>query len=431
MDECGEHDERGLLQKVVAPHNMRSAAEQVVRNKGAPGIDGMAVDELLPYLKKHYHELVGRILNDGYRASPVRRVEIPKPDGGKRLLGIPTVIDRMVQQAIAQVLAPVFEPVFSDHSYGFRPGRSAHDAVRKAYGYYEEGYRHVVDIDMAKYFDTINHDKLMNMLREHVDDKGLCRLIFRFLRSGVMKDGICSPTPQGAPQGGPLSPILSNIYLTKFDRLLEGRGLRFVRYADDCNIYVKSPRAAERVMASCSRFLEGTLKLKVNREKSQVGSPLKLKFLGFALYDVRGKSGIRIHEKSEKRFRDKVRDITKRNRGRSVESIFRSLKKYVVGWMGYYRLAALTSKAEKLDGWIRMRMRMYIWKQWKLVRTRCRNLRALGIDRERAWMWANSRKGYCRIAHSQVLSRSLTNAYLVKLGFVSLTELYKKARFSV
>jgi group II intron reverse transcriptase/maturase len=414
-----------MMQKVLSPSNLLSAAHHVYRNKGAPGIDEMTVDELLPYLRVHQNELVGQIGVGSYKPLPVLRVEIPKPDGGIRLLGIPTVQDRMIQQAIAQVLVPIFEPVFSDHSFGFRPGRSAQDAVREAKGYFDEGYAHVVDIDLAKYFDTICHDKLMSMLRETVDDD-VCRLIRKYLKSGVMIGGLYSPTKEGAPQGGPLSPLLSNIYLTEFDKSLEEKGLKFVRYADDCNVYLRSRRAAERVMQSSTRFLEGVLKLKVNQAKSKVGSPTKLKFLGFSLWKIGERSGVRIHEKSLKRFKDTVRDITTRNRGRSVEYVFEELKRYTVGWMGYYKLASLTGKLKEIDGWIRARIRQYIWKQWKRVRTRFRNLMRLGIWREQAWMWANTRKGYWRTAHSPILSKTLTNQYLEELGLINLSKLFKR-----
>jgi group II intron reverse transcriptase/maturase len=417
------------MPRVTSRENLREAAEHVIRNKGAPGIDGMTVEELLPYLDAHLDELVKKIKCGKYWPKPVRRKEIPKPGGGVRLLGIPTVIDRMVQQAIAQVLTPIFEPWFSDHSHGFRPGRSAHDAVREAKSYFDMGYTSVVDIDLAKFFDTLNHDILMRTLREKVYDLSLLRLIRRFLKSGVMIDGLCSPTEEGAPQGGPMSPLLSNIYLTKFDRVLEERGHKFVRYADDCNIYVKSRRAAHRVMESCTQFLEEKLKLKVNKDKSQVGSPSRLKFLGFAMWKIKGKTGIRIHEKSEKRFKDKVRQLTKRNRGHSVGFVCWELKKYLIGWLGYYGLASLKSKAALWDGWIRAKMRTYIWKQWKRLRTRYRNLRSFGLDHEQAWKWANTRKGYWRVAHSQILGTTMTNDYLKRRGLVSIAELYAKGGY--
>ena len=287
-----------LLERILDRNNLNKAYLRVKRNGGSAGIDGMTVEEMLPYLKEHREELLTALRNGWYHPEAVRRVEIPKPDGGVRKLGVPTVIDRMVQQAIVQVLQPMYEPQFSERSYGFRPNRSAHQAIGKALEYYEQGYRYVVDLDLAKYFDTVNHAILIGMLREQIKDERVVRLIHRFLKSGVLEHGLVSPTREGTPQGGNLSPLLSNIYLTAFDRMLESRGHKFVRYADDCNIYVKSRRAAERVMASCVKFLEGTLKLTVNQKKSQVGSPLKLKFLGFSLYKTKKKAGIRPHRKS-------------------------------------------------------------------------------------------------------------------------------------
>jgi group II intron reverse transcriptase/maturase len=413
-----------LMEKLVDPTNLALACQRVFSNKGAPGVDGMTVYELGAYLPKHINELAGRIRNEEYKPSPVLRVEIPKPDGGVRLLGIPTVIDRMVQQAVAQVLTPIFEPTFSDSSYGFRPGRSAQDAACKMLEYFDEGYTHAVDIDIRKYFDSINHDKLINFVREEVKDERIIRLIKKFLKSGVMKDGLTSPTEVGAPQGGGISPLLSNIYLTKLDKLLEARGHKFVRYADDCNIYLKTRRAAERVMKNISEYLEGYLRLEVNQDKSQVGSPLKLKFLGFSLWEIRGNSGIRPHEKSLKRFKEKVVTITKRNRGQSVERVIKELKEYTVGWIGYFGIASFASRAEKLDGWIRTRLRQYIWKQWKRVRTRFKRLQAHGIGKDKAWQWANTRKGYWRVAHSPILTRAMPNKYLAQLGYDELKARY-------
>jgi group II intron reverse transcriptase/maturase len=415
-----------LMEAILNRDNLNEAYQKVKGNKGAPGVDNMTVDELLPYLKRHKDEIIGKIRNGSYRPKPVRRVEIPKPDGGVRLLGIPTVMDRFVQQAIAQVLSPRFEETFSEHSYGFRPGRSAHDALLQVKGYFDEGYKHVVDIDLAKYFDTVNHGKLIHMLREIVKDERVIKLIRRFLISGVMINGLVSPTEEGVPQGGPLSPLLSNIYLTKFDRMLEERGLRYARYADDCNIYVKTQRAAARVMETATKYLEETLKLKVNQAKSTVGSPLRLKFLGFSLWDIKGKTGIRVHEKSIKRFRDKVRKITKRNRGRSIKVILEELRRYTVGWLAYYRLANMISRVGKLDQWIRRRLRTYIWKQWKRVRTRFKNLQHYKVKREEAWKWANTRKGYWHIAKSQILHTTLTNKVLEGLGYDDLSGRYKR-----
>ena len=341
------------------------------------------------------------------------------------MLGVPTVIDRMIQQAIVQVLQPMYEPLFSESSYGFRPKRSAQQAMKQALEYYNEGYTQVVDLDLAKYFDTVNHEILIGMLREQVKDERVIRLIRKYLKSGVMINGLISPTTEGTPQGGNLSPLLSNIYLTAFDRMLESRGHKFVRYADDCNIYVKSRRAAERVMANCAKFLEGTLKLKVNRKKSQVGSPLRLKFLGFSMYKTGKKVGIRPHGKSIRKFKDKIRELTSRKQARSVELILKRLKRYTVGWLGYYSIADMESRIKSLNEWIRRRIRQIYWKQWKKIKTKHDNLVKLGIDDENAWKWANSRKAYWRIADSHILAKSLTNKYLASVGYDDILERYK------
>ena len=318
-----------LIERVLSDDNIMRALEQVVGNHGAPGVDDMTVDELAQWLPDNIEELRAKILRGKYKPKPVRRVEIPKPDGGTRNLGVPTVVDRLIQQAIAQVLVPIYEEKFSDNSMGFRPGRSAHDAINKAKGYYEEGYTYVVDLDLSKFFDTINHDMLMHFVRETSQDIILNDLIKRFLKSGVvLPDGLLVRTETGSPQGGPLSPLLSNIYLDKFDKELERRGHKFVRYADDVNIYVKSKRSAERVMESVTEYLEGTLKLKVNREKSAVGSPTALKFLGFKLHNSGGNVRVMIHPKSLRRFKDKVREITKRNRGISPTAVIQQLSTY-------------------------------------------------------------------------------------------------------
>ena len=414
-----------LLEAILDRNNLNKAYLKVKKNGGSAGIDGMTVDEMMPYLKKHREELINALQNGKYKPKPVKRVQIPKPDGGKRNLGVPTVIDRMIQQAIVQVLQPIYEPLFSENSYGFRPKRSTHQAINKALEYYNEGYTQVVDIDLAKYFDTVNHDILIDMLREQVKDERVISLIRKYLKSGVMINGLISPTTEGTPQGGNLSPLLSNIYLTAFDKLLESRGHKFVRYADDCNIYVKSRRAAERVMTNCVKFLEGKLKLKVNQQKSQVGSPLKLKFLGFSLYKTRNKAGIRPHGKSIKRFKDKIRELTSRKQARSVEFILKRVKKYTTGWLGYYSIADMESKIKSLNEWLRRRIRQIYWKQWKKVSAKFNNLKKLGIDKQKAWEWANSRKGYWRISSSHILHMSLTNEYLVSVGYDDILQRYK------
>jgi group II intron reverse transcriptase/maturase len=420
-----------LMEEILDKDNLNSAYLKVKGNKGAPGIDGMSVQELLAYLKNHGEELKDSIRKGEYRPQPVRRVEIPK-DGGKgvRNLGIPAVVDRMVQQAVLQVIAPIFDEKFSNSSYGFRPVVGAEDAVEAMRSYYEKGYTHAVDIDLAKYFDTVNHDLLIKAVREELKDERVISLIKKFLKSGVMDKQLVSPTIEGVPQGGPLSPLLSNIYLNKLDKVLEMRGHKFVRYADDCNIYVKSQRAAERVMKNTRSFLESKLKLKINEEKSKVGSPLKLKFLGFSLWKSKDKTVIRVHQKSVQTFKKKVIMITKRNKGRSLRSVLAELKKYTIGWLGYYSQAETKSVFTKLGGWIRARLRMYIWKQWKRVRTRFAKLKKAGLEREKAWMYANTRKGYWRIAHSPFLQDVFSNKRLKMLGYDDLESRYKRCRES-
>ena len=414
-----------LLEKILDRDNLNIAYKRVKQNGGAAGVDGMAVEEMYPYLREHGAELVASIRGGWYKPKPVRRVEIPKPDGGVRLLGVPTVIDRMIQQAVMQVLQPIFEPTFSDNSFGFRPGRSAHQAIVRAKEYYNEGYTSVVDIDLAKYFDTVNHDILLGLVGKEVKDKTVLKLIRKFLKSGVMANGIYSPTNEGTPQGGNISPLLSNIYLTEFDRMLESRGHKFVRYADDSNIYVKSHRAADRVMESCTKFLEGKLRLKVNRDKSKTGSPLKLKFLGFSLYKVRGQTGIRPHGKSLSKFKEIVKKLTSRKQGKAIDKILASLKRYTTGWLGYYSIANMKSVIQRLSEWIRRRIRQIFWKQWKKIKTKHDNLVKLGVEDSRAWQWANTRRSYWRIAGSAVLKTTLTNKYLASIGYDDISKRYE------
>lgn len=423
--ESAEKNGTDLLEDILHRNNLNAAWKKVKDNKGAAGIDGMRVEEMLSYLKEHRDELLESIRGGWYKPKPVRRVEIPKPDGGVRLLGVPTVIDRMIQQAIAQVLEPIFEKTFSDNSYGFRPRRNAHQAIKQARKYYDEGYTRVVDIDLAKYFDTVNHDLLMDMLREQVRDKRVLTLIRKFLKSGIMINGLVNTSQEGTPQGGNLSPLLSNIYLTRFDKMLEERGHKFVRYADDCNIYVRSKRAAERVMTNCVEYLEGKLKLRVNRKKSSTGSPLRLKFLGFTLYRVGKKTGVRPHNKSWERFKNKLRELTSRKQGRSIEIILLKLRRYTIGWLAYYSISDMRNRIQNLNEWLRRRIRQIFWKQWKKISAKFRNLQKLGIPKGKAWEWANSRLGYWRISGSWILSTSLTNKYLESFGYDDISKRYE------
>lgn len=413
-----------LLERILETDNMNLAYKRVKANKGSHGVDGMTVDELLQFLKQNGDQIKQSILEGTYRPKPVKRVEIPKDGGGIRLLGIPTVLDRVIQQAIAQVLSPIYEKEFSENSFGFRPGRSAHQAVKKCKEYIEAGYTWVVDIDLARYFDTVNHDKLMRLLSEKIKDGRVLSLIRKYLQSGVMINGVVMETEEGCPQGGNLSPLLSNVMLNELDKELTKRGLKFCRYADDCNIYVRSRKAANRVMESITRFIEGELKLKVNREKSAVDRPWKLKFLGFSFYHKKGGIGIRVHPKPVKKFKQKLKEITGRSNGKSMAQRMLKLNQSITGWVNYFGIADMKGIAQSLDEWLRRRIRMCFWKQWKKIKTRHDNLVRLGIDNSKAWEYANTRKGYWRISNSPILARTLTNEYLKKLGFHSISERY-------
>ena len=417
----------GMLEKILGPDNMNLAYKRVRANKGSHGVDGMKVDELLQYLKQNGNQIRQSILGGTYRPSPVRRVEIPKPDGGKRLLGIPTVLDRVIQQAIAQILSPIYEEKFSDNSYGFRPNRNARQAVMKSKSYIEAGYKWAVDIDLAKFFDTVSHDKLMRLLSRTIKDPRVLSLIRKYLQSGVMINGVVTESEEGTPQGGNLSPLLSNIMLNELDKELTRRGLKFCRYADDCNTYVRSRKAASRVMASITRFIEEELKLKVNKEKSAVDRPWKLKFLGFSFYHKNGGIGIRVHPKPVKKFKQKLKEITGRSNAMSMKQRLAKLKQAVTGWVTYFGIADMGSLTKSLDKWLRRRIRMCYWKQWKKIKTRHDNLMKLGIEKHKAWEYANTRKGYWRIANSPILSRAFTNEYLRKLGLQSISERYSLA----
>ena len=414
-----------LLEEVLERNNMLLALKRVISNKGSHGVDGMKIDELREHIKKHWDTIKAKILESKYNPSPVRRVEIPKVDGGVRLLGIPTVQDRLIQQAIAQILSRIYEPLFSNNSFGFRPRRGAKDAVTKSKQYINEGNRWVIDMDLEKFFDKVNHDILMGKLEKKIKDKRLLSLIRKYLKSGILINGVSVTSAEGTPQGGPLSPLLANIMLDELDKELEKRGHKFCRYADDNNVYVKSKRAGIRVMESMIKLIENKLKLKVNKDKSAVDFVSKRKFLGFSFYFAKGGAEIRIHEKSIKRFKDKIKFYTNRNIGISMESRLKKLNQIMRGWINYYGIANAVAKLKELDKWIRRRLRACIWKQWKKISTRHRNLVKLGINKYKAWEYANTRKGYWRISKSPILSKSLNNKYLELLGFVSLTQTYQ------
>ena len=428
--EAGETEVREprLLERILFRDNMNRAYKRVKANKGAPGVDGMTVEEALPWLKEHGKELTESIQSGKYKPQPVRRKEIPKPDGGVRKLGIPSVKDRIVQQAIAQKLMPIYEPLFADGSYGYRPGRSAQDAIFKIRGYGDEGYEWAVLLDLSKYFDTLNHEKLLNLLRKEINDERVIQLIKRFLKSGVMENGVVMPTEEGSPQGGPLSPLLANVYLNEFDHEYERRGVPVIRYADDIVLLCRSQRAAERLLESSIRYLEGKLKLKVNREKShiaKVNATKKFKFLGFAF--GKGKEGlfIRVHRKTMLKAKAKLRELTKRNRGRNVRQVMGEVKRYMQGWLNYYAIASMKKTMEEWNSWLRRRFRMYIWKQWKKPKTKLRNLLKLGIPEKYAYMTAYSRRGYWFTAGTTSVGRAISNERLVSAGYLDLSLAYE------
>ena len=414
---------------VLERENMQTALKRVESNKGAAGIDGMEVKDLRGYLKAHWLEVREALESGKYRPSPVRRVEIPKADGGGRQLGIATVQDRLIQQAIAQVLTPMFEQVFSPHSYGIRPGRSAHQAVQKSQEYIREGYDWVVDIDLEKFFDRVNHDMLMARVARVVKDKRVLKLIRAYLGSGGMVNGVVMDTEEGTPQGGPLSPLLSNIMLNDLDRELEERGHKFVRYADDCNLYVKTQRAGERVLESVKQYLEKKLKLKVNPKKSKVERATRAKFLGFSFLKRKGEVFMRLANRTKERFIEKMRHLTKRTCSDKMEDIVNEINRYTRGWTAYYRLATTPSVYKELDEWIRRRLRQIQWKRWKRGTTRYRELVKLGVPRERAALGAVGTSPW-RMSRTPVIHEALSNAYWRSTGLESIAKRYNQLRYS-
>ena len=413
-----------ILERILTSENLNRAYRQVKRNKGAGGTDGMQVDELLPFLLENRNDLIKSLRDGTCHPKPVLRVEIPKDNGKTRKLGIPTVVDRLIQQAICQVLSPIYEKQFSDSSFGFRPKRSAHDALKECQRNITDGYKYVVDMDLEKYFDTVNQSKLIQILSETKKDGRVISLIHRFLRAGVMVRGMFENSPEGVPQGGPLSPLLGNIMLNECDKELGKRGLRFVRYADDMMVFTKSKKAAKRVLENITKFLEGKLFLRVNKEKTQVAYVGKVKFLGYSFYIYKGEGRLRIHPKSIAKLKDKIKGITGRSNGMGIEVRKTRLNQIIRGWMNYFKLADANKLLQSLDEWIRSRIRMVTWKRWKRVRTRFANLQKLGINKERAWMWANTRKGYWRTAHSPILLRALSNERIKHAGYLNLLDFY-------
>ena len=413
-----------LLEAILDRDNLNRAYKRVKRNHGAAGIDGVTVEEALPWLKEHREELLQSIRDGSYMPSPVRRKEIPKPDGGVRKLGIPTVVDRLVQQAINQVLTPIYENQFCKTSYGFRPRRGCHDALRGAQKIIDDGYIYVVDLDLERFFDTVSHSKLIEILSRTIKDGRVISLIHKYLRSGVMNKGMFEASEEGTPQGGPLSPLLSNIMLNELDKELTSRGLPFVRYADDSMIFCKSKRAAKRVKESVTRFIEGKLHLKVNRDKTVVSYVQGVKYLGYSFYVMKGKCQLTVHPKAKSKMKAKLKELTSRSNGWGYAKRKQKLEEYIKGWVGYYHLANMKRFLMETDEWLRRRLRMCIWKSWKRVKTRIANLIKCGIDKYQAYMWGNSRLGYWRIAGSYILCRAITNEKLSMAGYATLMGSY-------
>jgi RNA-directed DNA polymerase len=422
---AGLKQESGLMDAACERGNLMLAYQRVVENKGAAGVDGIGTAEFKDHLKRHWPTIKAKLLNGEYMPQAVRRVDIEKPQGGTRTLGIPTLTDRMIQQALHQVLSPIFEADFSDSSYGFRPGRNAHQAVKVAKQYVAEGRRFVVDLDVEKFFDRVSHDLLMEKLSKKIGDGRVRCIIRRYLEAGMMAGGIVSPRTEGTPQGGPLSPLLSNVLLTELDRELERRGHAFCRYADDCNIYVRSQQAGERVMASITRFLADTLKLTVNAAKSAVARPWVRKFLGYSLTWHQAPK-LRIAPTSLKRLEDKVRDVLKGARGRSLRAVTTALNPILRGWMAYFRLSETKKAVEELDGWVRHKLRCILWRQWKRPYTRAQNLMKAGLTEERAFRSAFNQRGPWWNSGARHMNQAFPKSFFDRLGLVSLLDTLRR-----
>ena len=418
----------GLLEEIVNPHNLNLAYKRVKANKGAGGIDGMTVDELLPWLRENQVTLLQSLRDGSYRPQPIRRVEIPKENGKRRKLGIPSVVDRLIQQAICQVLSPIYEQVFSDSSYGFRPKRSAHGALKECQANITEGYRYVVDMDLEKYFDTVNQSKLIQLLSDRIKDGRVISLIHKFLKAGVRVGGLFEESPEGVPQGGPLSPLLGNVMLHECDQELEKRGHRFVRYADDVMIFCKSKRAAHRTLDHVIPYLEGQLYLKVSREKTQVAHVKQVKFLGYGFYVHKGEGRLKVHPKSVQKLKDKLRETTGRSNGWSIEGRKAKLNQLIQGWVQYFKLADMKTLLETIDRWLRRRLRMVIWKRWKKTKIKYSNLLKTALDKKSAWYLANTSNKYWYVAGSSWMNIAIPNVYFEKANYLSLSACYAKVR---
>jgi len=417
-----------MLEQILDIRNMQKACKQVISNGGSGGVDGMQTDELRDFLNANWQTLRNDILEGKYKPQAVKKVEIPKPQGGTRMLGIPTVIDRLIQQSLSQWMNNLWDHEFSENSYGFRPNKNAHQAVLQAQKFLNEGYDYVIELDLEKFFDKVNHDYLMYLLTIKITDKRVLKLIRKYLTTGMMEDGVVSKRTEGTPQGSPLSPLLSNILLHELDKELHARNHRFVRYADDCSIYVKSKKSAERVMASITEFIEDDLKLKVNKTKSKISRPTQSTLLGFSFYKTKGQWIVRIAKKSVLRMQEKIKQHLKRNNPSSLQTKVIGLKTVIIGWVNYFMLAESKTILQKLDEQTRTRARICQWHQWKRIRTKIKNLKRLGINSQKAYEWGNTSRGACRVAHSPILKRTLSNQYLAKLGLVSFYNHYFNKR---
>jgi len=423
-----------MIGKILSKANLTAAYKKVLSNKGSAGVDKMQVTDLKPYLQTHWHEIKTRVENGSYRPQAVKGIEIPKPNGGKRLLGIPTVIDRMLQQSIYQVLSEVYEPEFSHFSFGFRPNKNAHQAVKQALVYINSGFQYVIDLDLKSFFDIVNHDFMMSLLNRKIDDKIVLKLIRKFLKSGIMLDGILNVRESGTPQGSPLSPLLSNILLNELDKELTKRNLRFVRYADDCSIFVKSEKSAKRVLKGITKFIENKLKLKVNQEKTKICRPKNLVILGYGFVSTfkkgeKGKYQLVTSEKSFKKLKDKIKLVTRKTSPKTFDEMIKELTLVTRGWLNYFKLSSMWNKIRELDGWIKTRLRYFIWKKWKKPNRRMRAFLQLGINPNDSFSWSRSRKGGWRICNSPIMTTTITDARLERRGYQSVLKMFEKLHY--
>ena len=416
-----------LLAQILSNHNLNLAYKRVKANKGSYGVDKLSTENLLGWLRENRESLLESLENGKYKPKAVRRVEIPKEGGKVRLLGIPTVVDRVVQQSIAQVLSPIYEGIFHPSSHGFRPNKGCHTALKEVKKHLDDKRHYVVDLDLEKFFDTVNHSRLIQLLSKKVKDPRVLSLIHKYLNAGVVVKGKFQESTLGVPQGGPLSPLLSNIMLHELDTELERRGLRFVRYADDCLIFCKSKRACKRVKESITKFIEEVLYLKVNKQKTTIGYIGGKKFLGYSFYVAKGRKwALCVHPKSYAKLKERLKEITNRNSGKGYQAVKESLQFYIQGWISYFKLANMSGKIKRMDEWLRFRIRMFIWKRWKKISTKITNLKKLGVSENQAYQWANTRKSYCRTALSHILQCSLNNKNLSKAGYTFLNDIYLK-----